>query len=42
VTGKTGGYYEKRQLKRSHPSSYDNAVQDRLWLESAKLTGLPV
>jgi retinol dehydrogenase 14 len=42
VTGKTGGYYEKRQLKRSHPSSYDSTVQDRLWLESAKLTGLPV
>jgi retinol dehydrogenase 14 len=40
VAGKTGGYYEKRQLKKSHPSSYDQTVQDRLWLESAKLTGL--
>jgi retinol dehydrogenase 14 len=40
VAGKTGGYYEKRKLKRSNPVSYDAAVQERLWLESAKLTGL--
>jgi retinol dehydrogenase 14 len=40
VAGKTGGYYEKRLLKRSNPSSYDLSVQDRLWQESAKLTGL--
>jgi retinol dehydrogenase 14 len=40
VAGKTGGYYEKRALKRSNPVSYEAAMQDRLWLESAKLTGL--
>jgi NAD(P)-dependent dehydrogenase (short-subunit alcohol dehydrogenase family) len=40
VTGKTGGYFERRALKRSRPKSYDEGVQERLWLESARLTGL--
>jgi retinol dehydrogenase 14 len=40
VAGKSGEYFEKRQAKRSNPLSYDQGVQERLWLESEKLTGL--
>jgi NAD(P)-dependent dehydrogenase (short-subunit alcohol dehydrogenase family) len=37
----TGGYYKRRRATRSSPPSYDEAGQEWLWAESARLTGSP-
>ncbi|MEP6687795.1 MAG: SDR family oxidoreductase [Gemmatimonadales bacterium] len=40
VEGVTGGYFVGRRETRSSPASYDTALQQRLWEESARLTAL--
>ena len=40
VEGVTGGYFVGRRQTRSSPASYDTALQQRLWDESARLTAL--
>jgi len=42
VEGVTGKYFVKSIPVRSAPISYDEALQGRLWEESAKLVGLKV
>jgi NAD(P)-dependent dehydrogenase (short-subunit alcohol dehydrogenase family) len=37
----TGRYFVSRHESRSSPASYDEALQRRLWDESARLTSLP-
>ena len=39
VADATGGYYKQRRATRSSPPSYDEAAQEWLWAESARLTG---
>ena len=39
LAGATGGYYKDRRPARSSPPSYDEAAQEWLWAESARLTG---
>lgn len=36
----TGGYFEKNRLKQPAPLALDDALADRLWSESARLTQL--
>ncbi len=40
VEGVSGQYFEQKQSKRSSTESYDEVVAQRLWQESADLTGL--
>ena len=40
VKGISGKYWDKKQQKRSSDTSYDVAVQDRLWQLSEDLTGI--
>jgi NAD(P)-dependent dehydrogenase (short-subunit alcohol dehydrogenase family) len=40
VEGLTGRYFVGQRETRSSPASYDVALQQRLWEESARLTGL--
>lgn len=40
VEGVTGRYFVGEHETRSSPASYDEAVQDRLWAESARLTSI--
>jgi retinol dehydrogenase-14 len=42
VEGVTGQYFADRKAKKSHTSSYDSAIQARLWQVSADLVGLTV
>jgi retinol dehydrogenase 14 len=42
VEGVTGQYFADRKAKTSHTSSYDPAIQARLWQVSADLVGLTV
>ncbi|MBM3506130.1 MAG: SDR family oxidoreductase [Alphaproteobacteria bacterium] len=41
VEGASGGYYERRRLAPTSPSAQDDAAAERLWLESAKMCGVP-
>jgi retinol dehydrogenase 12 len=40
VAGKSGGFYEKRQLREPSPAARDDALARRLWEVSERLTGL--
>ncbi len=40
VEGVSGKYFSKKQPKQSSTVSYDPAIRQRLWEESARLTGL--
>lgn len=40
VEGVTGGYFIRKQQKRSAPHTFDEALQDRLWSVSEALVGL--
>jgi NAD(P)-dependent dehydrogenase (short-subunit alcohol dehydrogenase family) len=40
VEGVTGRYFVGQRETRSSPASYDEALQRRLWEESARLTSL--
>lgn len=40
VAGISGGYFIRKQRKKSAPHTYDEALQDRLWSVSEKLAGL--
>jgi retinol dehydrogenase 14 len=40
VEGLTGRYFVGQRETRSSPASYDGALQQRLWEESARLTAL--
>ena len=40
VAAVSGQYFVKRRPKRSWKTSYDEAVQERLWTVSEQLTGL--
>src|SRR5262249_4906799 len=41
VEGKSGGYYDKNVEKRPARLALDEALAQRLWSESARMTGLP-
>lgn len=41
VAGKSGGYYEKCRERQPSAAAQDDAAARRLWLESARLAGLP-
>jgi NAD(P)-dependent dehydrogenase (short-subunit alcohol dehydrogenase family) len=40
LEGASGEYFEKKKVKKSSTESYDNAVAERLWNVSVRLTGL--
>jgi len=42
VEGITGKYYEQMHDKKSSADSYDEALAEKLWSESERLTGLPM
>src|SRR5262249_46743923 len=41
VEGKSGGYYDKNVEKRPARLALDETLTQRLWSESARMTGLP-
>ena len=40
VKGVSGRYFDKKKAVASSAASHDEAAQERLWIESAKLVGL--
>jgi NAD(P)-dependent dehydrogenase (short-subunit alcohol dehydrogenase family) len=42
VAGSSGGYYQGRRLTRASPQSQDSTAAERLWSESARISGIAV